>query len=107
MTPDQKLQRAYKTIDRAHFLLLYVALIVTFVAVGAVYAVYKYTKDQSEAQHTLCVEVEKLKAAQRSSLVRLSQTLPTLAYYKQHPEDLKLTLEVNREAYRAFAEGDC
>lgn len=107
MTPDQKLQRAYKTIDRAHFLLLYVALIVTFVAVGAVYAVYKYTKDQSEAQHSLCVEVEKLKTAQRSSLVRLSKTLPTLAYYKQHPEDLELTLGLNRQSYREFAGSDC
>ncbi len=54
-----------------------------------------------------CRAVEHLKAYAYSTAVRSLKTLPTLAYYKQHPEELVPVLEQVRQQRDYFAPQTC
>ncbi len=54
-----------------------------------------------------CRAIEHLKAYAYSTAVRSLKTLPTLAYYKQHPDELKPALTQVREQRDYFAPQTC
>lgn len=55
----------------------------------------------------LCSEIEKLKKQIRATVHRSDLLLPTLSYYKTHPDDLRTAHQENERVLAAFARTNC
>ena len=55
-------------------------------------------RGQQVADHTVCVQLNTLRAGFRDSLERGLNSIPTIQYYKNHPAEKKRALtEINRQ----------
>lgn len=75
--------------------------------------VLRHSEQQSTAariaaqSHRNCLAVEHLKSYAYASALRAQKTLPTLAYYRQNPEDLRKALVEVAEQIKFFAPHRC
>ena len=59
------------------------------------------------ADKAACVRIESLKSLARSQIERALVTLPTLSYYKEHPEELAVAVRQIHRQLREFAPVTC
>lgn len=85
-----------------------IALIVAFLAlsISLVGNVTVYVSRAIVVEEN-CTQIETLKDSARVQLNRSLNTLPTLAYYKAHPDELKQQLANTRQYIRDLEARDC
>lgn len=54
-----------------------------------------------------CVAIERLKSYTHDATARALKTLPTLTYYKQHPDELRIQIRELRRLRMQFAPRRC
>lgn len=57
--------------------------------------------------HRHCLAMQHLERYAYQSALRAEKTLPTLAYYKQHPDELRNALAQTRDQARFFTPEKC
>jgi len=78
-------------------------LAISFVAVAAIYTLVQ----QQGTDHKICVQVQQNKSYIYNSIIRSEKTLPTISYYKHHPDELTNQLKLIREAKADFVPKKC
>lgn len=78
-----------------------------FSAAVSVVAVVVALVVTSSTARTECLKVEAVKAYIEDSILRGEKTLPTLAYYKEHPIELGVALSELRRERGEFAPAAC
>ena len=93
---------------RARLLIAIAGLVVSLVALG--FAV-SYRANQNnrfaDLAHHNCLAIEHLKSYAYHAALRAEKTLPTLAYYREHPNELQVALDQVRDQKKFFAPNSC
>ena len=64
-------------------------------------------RDRADLVMQNCLAIEHLKSYAYATAIRSLKTLPTIAYYKQHPDELQAALGQVREQRAFFAPKPC
>jgi len=75
----------------------------------ALYVVGVRDRHEAEARSALrnCQQIEIIKTEIRGTVQASLKRLPTIAYYKTHPDELNQALREARDSIRRFRENDC
>jgi hypothetical protein len=76
-------------------------------SVALVISVARDHEARIDTDTKICLATNRLVVPIRASLQRALVTLPTLSYYKEHPDELAIQLAEVRRNLRAFRTLDC
>lgn len=77
-------------------------------AAALIYGGASAIADQRNARDkAICVQVEALKKSMRVIMTRSLTTLPTLQYYRDHPQELQKAVDSTNQALIDFKETKC
>ncbi len=102
--PQTEALRAYrKTQHWLVALALVIAGIITVGSLGAIHNANNQERKRNEIRQEFCVELEQIRSYVRLTATRALKTVPTIAYYKEHPEELGRQIEAIRAQRDAFS----
>lgn len=79
------------------------SLAILIFSVSIVYSVFVARDHRLD----ICREVEKVKAQIYMTVDRSNKSLPSIAYFREHPVELEAALRQNQRTLKTFAPGHC